>query len=136
MKRKATRLPAPGLTVRKTPCRTCIYRADSPLDIEVLEAEVRNPRYGFDGFRQCHHHPELTVCCQGFWTRHKREFTAGQLAVRLDCVFTIADDGRIEHAPQPAGDVRLDIRRVQAKPEGRTGPAAPEPTPSSGSTAT
>lgn len=65
-------------------CQTCIYRADSPLDIQKLEADVRDKYMGFSGHRVCHHSKD--VCCRGFWDRHKNDFPLGQIAQRLDAV--------------------------------------------------
>ena len=77
--------------VRKTACATCIYRDDSPLDLAALEDEVADPHGGFAGHRICHH--SETLCCRGFWARHKDAFTAGQLAQRLGLVrFTDDED--------------------------------------------
>lgn len=72
--------------VQKTPCKTCIYRKDSPLDIAKLEAEIADPHMDgfFKGYRICHHSED--VCCRGFWDRHKGAFTLGQLAQRLGFV--------------------------------------------------
>lgn len=78
-----------SLQVRKTMCRTCIYREDSPLDLEKLEAEVADPRMEghFKGYRSCHHHTNKSgVCCRGFWEKHKDRFDLGQLAQRLGFV--------------------------------------------------
>ena len=71
--------------VRLTQCSTCIYRKDSPLDLKRLEAQVADPRMEgfFRGHRACHKHRGKSVCCRGFWNRHKDRFTAGQLAQRL-----------------------------------------------------
>src|SRR4051794_39884139 len=67
--------------IQKKQCRTCIYRKDTPLDLEHLEREVRNKFGGFNGYRICHH--SVDACCRGFWDRHKDEFAAGQIAQRL-----------------------------------------------------
>lgn len=72
------------MKVQEKMCRTCIYRADSPLDLEELEAQVADPHGGFSGHRLCHH--AEGVCCRGFWDRHKDEFALGQIAQRLDFV--------------------------------------------------
>lgn len=78
--------------VRKTSCETCIYRRDSPFDIEELEDMVRDPSgHGFAGFRICHHSKSL--CCRGFWNRHKDEFPLGQVAQRLGMVKFVREDG-------------------------------------------
>ena len=70
--------------VRRSACATCIYRKDSPLDLEYLEDEIRDPRGGFHTYRICNHGD--TACCRGFWTRHKDAFMLGQLAQRLRAV--------------------------------------------------
>jgi len=70
--------------VQKRMCSTCIYRPDSPLDIEKLESDVRDPYVGFSGHRVCHHSAD--VCCRGFWEAHKDEFPMGQVAQRLGFV--------------------------------------------------
>ena len=69
-------------------CQTCIYRPGLPLDdLKNLEDEVRDPHIGFKGYRSCHHHADAdTVCCRGFWDKHKDEFPLGQVAQRLDVV--------------------------------------------------
>ena len=46
---------ARGFVVQKTMCSTCIYRKDSPLDLEHLEDQVRDKYGGFEKHRQCHH---------------------------------------------------------------------------------
>lgn len=70
--------------VQRKRCATCIYRKDSPMDIERLEDQVRDKHVGFAGHRICHHSDD--VCCRGFWDKHKDEFQMGQLAQRLNFV--------------------------------------------------
>lgn len=70
--------------VQKKMCPTCIYRPDSHLNLKALEDEIRDPYIGFKGHRTCHHSDD--VCCRGFWTHHKDEFPAGQIAQRLKAV--------------------------------------------------
>lgn len=71
--------------VQKRACSTCIYRADSPLDIGLLEAQIADAHgCGFSGHRVCHHSTD--ACCRGFWNRHKDEFPMGQIAQRLGMV--------------------------------------------------
>lgn len=65
-------------------CSTCIYRKDSPLDLNKLEDEVRDPHMGFKQHRICHHTTD--TCCRGFWNKHKNEFQVGQIAQRLNAV--------------------------------------------------
>lgn len=65
-------------------CSTCIYRPDSPLDLEKLEAEIADKHGGFNGHRICHHSKD--ACCRGFWNRHKDKFAVGQVAQRLGLV--------------------------------------------------
>jgi hypothetical protein len=73
--------------VMARPCKTCIYRKDSPLDLAKLENDVRDPHMGFKGFRVCHSQKRNgKACCRGFWNRHKWEFAAGQIAQRLGLV--------------------------------------------------
>lgn len=67
-------------------CRTCIYRADSVLNLKKLEDDVRDKHIGFDGFRICHHSHSDQACCRGFWNAHKDECQVGQIAQRLDIV--------------------------------------------------
>lgn len=70
--------------VQKRMCSSCIYRPDSPLDLEQLELAVADRHGGFKGHRICHHSKD--VCCRGFWEAHKDEFPMGQIAQRLDMV--------------------------------------------------
>lgn len=80
------------LLVQSRACSTCIYRKDSPLDLEKLEADVADdfmPGF-FKGHRICHH--SKTACCRGFWNRHKDQFTLGQIAQRLGMVQFVAND--------------------------------------------
>ena len=108
--RKPAASRVPGLIVRKTQCATCIYRPDSTLDLKHLEAAVRHPIMGFRKFRACHHHRDMKACCRGFWNRYQQEFAHGQIAIRLNAVYTVDDGGRIRHWPQPADQV-LNIRQ-------------------------
>ena len=76
-----------GFRVMSQACSTCIYRKDSPMDIQRLEDEVRDPHVGFRGYRVCHHaEASERVCCRGFWNAHKDEFASGQIAQRLGLV--------------------------------------------------
>ncbi len=70
--------------VKRHRCPTCIYRKDSPLDLDRLEAAVRDKYVGFRGYRVCHHGND--ACCRGFWDQHRDEFAAGQIAQRLKLV--------------------------------------------------
>jgi hypothetical protein len=79
-----------GLRVQRTMCRTCIYRPDSPLDLERLENDVRDKHIGFAGYRVCHHSTDAV--CAGFWAAHRDEFAAGQIAQRLGLVILVEDD--------------------------------------------
>lgn len=76
--------------VQTKPCRTCIYRKDSPLDVESLEAQIADRFGGFKGHRVCHHPKD--VCCRGFWNRHKNDFQMGQIAQRLNMVEFVSVD--------------------------------------------
>lgn len=81
-----------GFKVQQRPCLTCIYRKDSPLDINKLEAAIADKRGGFQGYRVCHHSHD--ACCRGFWSRHKDKFALGQIAQRLGLVRFVKDDTR------------------------------------------
>jgi hypothetical protein len=76
--------------VQKQRCATCIYRKDSPLDLEKLENDVRDRYIGFKSHRVCHHSKD--VCCRGFWDHHKDEFALGQIAQRLNMVEFVDED--------------------------------------------
>lgn len=78
--------------VQKTQCATCIYRPESPLDIDVLEEQISDGRGWFESHRQCHHTNENPACCAGFWARHKDKFQVGQLAIRLGFVNKVERD--------------------------------------------
>lgn len=71
-------------------CKTCIYRPDSPLEIEELERQVRDKHVGFSSYRVCHHSDD--ACCRGFWERYRNEFALGQVAQRLQCVEFVSVD--------------------------------------------
>ena len=73
-------------SVQKKQCRSCIYRTDSPLDINKLEKEIADGWGGFKSHRVCHHTNQNPACCAGFWARHKDKFQLGQIAQRLDAV--------------------------------------------------
>ena len=66
--------------VCKQRCPTCIYRKDSPLNLDRLEREVSL----IDGYRICHYTDN--VCCLGFWNNHKNHFNLGRIAQRLNMV--------------------------------------------------
>ena len=83
---------SPTFKVCAQRCATCIYNANSPLDVQALEDEARDPYVGFKSYRACHHHPDNDVCCRGFWNRHKDAFMLGQLAQRLGMVEEIEGD--------------------------------------------
>jgi len=76
--------------VQRVRCATCIYRKDSPLDLKHLEDQVRDKYIGFKGWRVCHH--SKNVCCRGFWDHHRNEFSAGQIAQRLNLVEFVDED--------------------------------------------
>jgi hypothetical protein len=78
--------------VQKSMCATCIYRKESPLDVQALENQVADPRMAgeFTGHRICHHSDD--VCCAGFWSRHKDHFPLGQIAQRLNAVEKVTVD--------------------------------------------
>lgn len=73
-----------GFHVMAKPCRTCIYRKNSPLDLKKLEADVADQYGSFKSHRICHHSHD--ACCRGFWNRHKDKFPLGQIAQRLRAV--------------------------------------------------
>jgi hypothetical protein len=78
--------------VQKKQCKTCIYRKDSSLNIEVLEDQARNGCTDgqFEGYRICHHSKD--VCCAGFWERHKDNFNLGRIAQRMGWVEFVNED--------------------------------------------
>ena len=78
--------------VQSQQCETCIYRKDSPLNLNALEAAIadRWMKGHFSGYRICHHSND--VCCRGFWNKHKDHFDAGQLAQRLGLVEFVTVD--------------------------------------------
>lgn len=76
--------------VQKKMCSTCIYKPDSPLDLQQLESQVKDRYSGFKSHRICHHSDD--VCCRGFWERHKNEFQMGQIAQRLRMVEFVSVD--------------------------------------------
>lgn len=79
--------------VRRTQCSTCIYRPDSPLDLEVLEGQISDGYGGFNGHRICHHTSGgNSACCAGFWARHKDKFQMGQIAQRFGMVQLVDTD--------------------------------------------
>lgn len=78
-----------GFRVQAKPCKTCIYRKDSPLDLSKLEAAIADRYGGFNGYRICHHSED--VCCRGLWNRHKDKFALGQIAQRLGFVVFVRD---------------------------------------------
>lgn len=86
--------------VQEKMCQTCIYRPDSPLDLEKLEDQVRDQHMGFKGHRICHHTSD--VCCAGFWARHKDEFQLGQVAQRLNMVEFVNVDNLADEKETPA----------------------------------
>ena len=70
--------------VQKKACDTCIYRKDSPLNLEKLENDVRDHYGSLVGHRICHHSKD--VCCRGFWNKYKNDFTLGRMAQMFDQV--------------------------------------------------
>ena len=84
------RLVGPGFRVQRSMCETCIFRPDSPLDLERLLEDISDSHGGFAGHRVCHH--SLNACCSGFWSRHKNDFAMGQIAQRLRMVEFVSDD--------------------------------------------
>ena len=87
-----------GFKVQDKACSTCIYRKDSPLDIDALEEAIADPSQegSFLSYRVCHHSND--ACCRGFWNRHKDAFNMGRIAQRLKAVEfvhhdTLAEEG-------------------------------------------
>lgn len=80
------------LRVQRRQCETCIFRSDSPLDLDKLLAQIADPRVPghYKGHRICHHSEDAV--CAGFWARHKNDFDLGQVAQRLDMVQLVDDD--------------------------------------------
>lgn len=80
------------LRVQKRMCATCIYRPSTPLDLNALLDQVRDPRLDghFKSYRVCHH--SASACCVGFWATHKDDFDLGQLAQRLGLVEYVEED--------------------------------------------
>jgi hypothetical protein len=76
--------------VQESPCTTCIYRKDSPLDLAKLESEIKSKHSGFASYRVCHHSKD--ACCRGFWNAHKNDFQLGQLAQRLNVIEFVQHD--------------------------------------------
>jgi len=114
-----------GFLVQKKMCPTCIYRPDSPLDLEKLEEQVRDEHMGFKGHRICHCSPTgMDVCCRGFWEAHKDEFPAGQIAQRLGLVAFV--DVKEQGKTQPPRKKRL--KTAPNKPETPSGEGIPEET--------
>lgn len=71
--------------VQKRMCSTCIYRPDTPLDLESLEDAVRDPYGGFSGWRACHH-ANGDVCCRGFYEAHGPDCNVIRVAGRLGVI--------------------------------------------------
>ena len=85
------------MQVASEQCSTCIYRKDSPLDLQKLEAEIADPRMTgfFKGHRVCHSFQDDSgTCCRGFWDRHRDHCTAGQVAQRLGLVKMVGQEYR------------------------------------------
>jgi hypothetical protein len=80
--------------VQSKACATCIYRKDSPLDLQQLEAQIADPHTEgfFRGHRICHHSD--SACCRGFWNKHKDHFQLGQIAQRMGMVKFVNHDIR------------------------------------------
>ena len=79
-----------GFEVQQRQCSTCIFRKDSPLDLDKLMAEITDDRGHLTGHRICHHSD--TACCRGFWDRHAGDFAVGQVAQRLGMVEFVEHD--------------------------------------------
>lgn len=72
--------------VQRRQCSTCIYRSGLGWDLKKLEAQIADPRMAgfFTRHRVCHNSD--VACCRGFWSRHRDDFTLGQMAQRLGLV--------------------------------------------------
>lgn len=90
MKPKPQQPVVAGFRVQRSMCATCIFRPDSPLDLDRLLADIADPHGGFAGHRICHHSAD--ACCAGFWGRHKNDFPLGQIAQRLGMVDFVSDE--------------------------------------------
>ena len=76
-----------GLKVRKTMCKSCVYKPDSKLDPTVLEDAIRDAHGFMQGYRICHNHSgEDGACCRGFWEKNKDATKVTQIAQRLGLV--------------------------------------------------
>jgi hypothetical protein len=92
---------AAGFEVQAKPCKTCIYRKDSPVRLDKLEADIADGRGWFHGWRVCHHSD--TACCRGFWNRHRDRSTPCQLAQRLGMVVFVTHDDQAEPSGKEIG---------------------------------
>lgn len=90
------------MRVQRRQCSTCIYKVSSPLDLNKFEGEIRDPKmHGFFiGFRACHHADD-TVCCRGFWNKHRNHFQLGQISQRLGLVEFVSVDLLEERDERP-----------------------------------
>jgi len=79
-----------GFVVQRSMCNTCIFRDESPLNLQQLLNDISDARGDFTGHRICHHSDD--ACCAGFWARHKDDFPMGQIAQRLGIVTLVDDD--------------------------------------------
>ena len=93
--------------VRRAACDSCIYRSDSPLDIEKLEADIHDGYGATVGYRICHHHKE--ACCRGFWNKHAKDVVTTRFALMLGIVKFIDDD------EDPNPKVKRDATRRSLK---------------------
>jgi len=80
-----------GFKVQASQCATCIYRADSPLDVRKLEADITEEYGAIVGWRICHH--SMEVCCRGFYDQHKTSCAAIRVAQLIDGVSFVDVDG-------------------------------------------
>jgi len=79
--------------VQKHPCKTCVYRKDTRLDINGLEDKVKDDNGDVQTFRVCHHSNK--ACCKGFWDRNKNKFNMGRLAQRLNAVTYVTHNKQV-----------------------------------------
>ena len=72
------------LKVQKICCETCIYKPNSPFDLNELEQACRDNHGHFFTYRACHSHwPKNDVCCAGFYHTNGDDCTPLQIAKRF-----------------------------------------------------
>lgn len=108
--------PGNCLRVQKDQCKSCIFRADSSLDLKKLLDDVRDftvPGFlFFKGYRVCHYSEDAV--CAGFWQSFKDRFALGQIAQRLGLVKYVQDDndeGDMSNKSRAKHEARLARQR-------------------------